>query len=167
MVAPTATAGAAPEPFEGLGAAGSPGRDLISSLLPERSAQDILAGEVHVRLGGRSHTLPVLSIGATRRWQATLEGTLTGIFDTVEGAGDDLSQVLGALAGATDQMLDAIYGYDSSHVLPPRAQLEEEATDSEVMAAAFTLWAVANPFALVAVSAMRSGLGTGEPPTSA
>ena len=167
MVAPTAMAAPAPEPLPDSGAATPPGRDFLSNLLPERSAQDILAGEVHLRLGGHSYTLPVLSIAATRRWQATLEGSLATLFDTIEGSGDDLSAVMTALTGATPQMLDAVYAYDTSNVLPPREALEEEATNTDVMVASFTLWVVANPFALVAVSAMRSGALTGEPPTSA
>lgn len=156
MVAPTAEAAPAPEPVPGSGAGSPPASLDFASLIPERSAQDVLAGEVHLRLGGTEYVLPVLPIAPTRRWLAGLAGTVVAMLDVVEDSGDDLAGALGALAGATDQMTDAVYAYDTTHVLPPREVLEEQVTSNEITTAALTLWAVANPFVLAAISGLRS-----------
>lgn len=161
MVAPTADApvpGLAPGP-------GLAGFDM-GSLLPERSAEEILSGELRVVLGRETYTLQVLTIASNRRWRNSLEGHFTRLLDTLDAAGDDMASVFAAFATATEQMLDALYAYDEARdadgqatrhgALPPRDAVEELATDQEVMLATLGVWSVANPFAAVALSAMRS-----------
>lgn len=153
MVAATATVDApAPVPT---GAGAQPAGLDFTELLGERSAQDILAGVVRVRLGGLEYQLPVLSIAANRRWHAQLEGNLVGLLDTIELEGDDLGGILAVFATATDQLLEALYAYDASGRLPERAALEELATDSEVLVATLGVWSASNPFGAVALGAMR------------
>lgn len=160
MVAPTAdaTPGLAPGPsLLGLD---------IGNLLPERTADEILSGELRVYLGRRPYTLQVLSIAASRRWRNSLEGHFTRLLDTLDASGDDMGSVFAAFATATEQMLDALYAYDAAldaqgqptrpGALPPRDEVEEVATDQEVMLATLGVWSVANPFAAVALSALRT-----------
>lgn len=167
MVLPEAPA-PAPEPdVEPSGSArtGAPLIDL-TSLLPERSAQDILAGEVRIKLGRRrggaivldsvcTYLLPVLAIAPNRKWKAGLEDGLLSMLGVIEEAGDDFAGIMAAFKTATPQMLDALYAYDQAGLLPPREELEEYATDAEVLRATLEVWSAANPFAEVALSAMR------------
>jgi len=141
----------------------------LGTLLPERSAEDILAGQVRVHLGSRgparvaqTYVLPVLSIAANRKWKESLEGGLQQLLATVDAAGDDLATILAAFSTATPQLLDLLYGYDDTHVLPERERLEEEATDIEVLMATLEVWSAANPFAGVALALAR---GAEEPLT--
>jgi hypothetical protein len=154
----------APSPIAGMGA-----------LLPERTAEDILEGVVRLRFGRppTEYAVPVLSIAANRRWKAGLEAGLTGMLDAVEQAGDDMGAIMMAFSAASPQMLDALYVYDAAGVLPPRAELEEVATDMEVLLATLEVWTVANPFAELALGIMRGpaqvrlpSLETPEPPSS-
>lgn len=157
---PTATATAAPSPepelTPELAAPGEalPGLDL-TALLPERSAQDILAGQIHVRLGGERYTLRVLPIKANREWKERLEDRLSNLLGMLDASGDSLEAVMAAFATATPQLIEALYGYDVDHVLPPVEALEEVATDTEVLRAVLEVWSAANPFATVALSTMR------------
>jgi hypothetical protein len=135
-------------------------------MLPERTAQEILAGEVPVRLGGQRYLLRELSIAANRQWKAGLEGSLVGLLDGIDAAGDELGTILAVFATATDQLLDALYAYDEAHdergqasragLLPPRRQLEEHATASEVLLATLGVWQAANPFGEVALGLARA-----------
>lgn len=158
MVAATADDVAMPAP--GPTGAGSPAGLDISQLLGERSAQDIIAGVVRVRLGGLEYQLPVLSIAANRRWHAQLEGSLVNLVATIDLEGEDLGGILATFATATDQLLDALYAFEAAgpypgQVLPERAALEEQATDSEVLVATLGVWSASNPFGAVALGAMR------------
>lgn len=160
-----AQAAPAAAPPQGAAAGGLPGFD-FDNLVGPRSAEDILQGVVRVRLGRKEHVLAVLSIGANRRWKAGLEGYLTGLLGAVEKAGDELADVLSAFTTSTDDFLTVLYAYDRAHdaqgqatqpgVLPPREALEEVATDAEVLLATLGVWSAANPFAAVALSAMRA-----------
>lgn len=145
-----------------------PGLD-FANLIPERSASDIIAGLLHLTLGGTRYSLRVLPIRANREWQASLERGLQGLLSTLDTAGDDVAGVLAAFRTATPQLEDALYLYDRDHVLPPRDELEEVATDTEVLRAVLEVWSAANPFASVALSAMRQAepsLPTAAQPTS-
>lgn len=143
-----------------------PGLD-FAALIPERSAADILAGQLHLTLGGKLYTLRVLPIKATREWLTNLEDGTARLLGLLDKAGD-MDGVLGAFRGVTDQLEAALRAYDRDNVLPPHEQLEEEATDTEVLMAVLAVWSAANPFASVALSAMRQvgPLPTPAPPTN-
>lgn len=143
----------ADEPAGGQGLMG--GLD-FAALLPERTADDILARVVRVRLGAHTYALPVLSIAANRRWKTALEDQLVGLFGAVESIEDeDLRGLLAAFSTVTDQLLDALERYDEQGVLPPRAELEEEASDIDVLLAVLGVWSAANPFVEVARDVVR------------
>jgi len=131
-----------------------PGLDL-TALLPERSAQDILAGQLHVRLGGERYTMRVLPIKANREWKEALEDRLSNLLGMLDASGDSLEAVMAAFATATPQLIEALYSYDKDGVLPPIEALEEMATDTEVLRGVLEVWSAANPFATVALSTMR------------
>jgi hypothetical protein len=145
----------------------------FTSILPERSAQDILAAEVHMTFGRRkptTYTLPVLSIAENREWKAKLELGLVGLLSSLDDVGDDLGGVLSAFSTVTPQLTQALYDYDVDGVLPEQAVLERVASDAEVLRAVLAVWAAANPFAQVAVAAMREAEpevpATAAPPTN-
>lgn len=148
----------------------------FTALLPERSAEEILAGHIYAELAGKRYTLRVLSIAANRRWADGFGGRLQWLMSALETAGDDLAGVMSAFATVTDLMLGALYAYDQAYdeqglptrpgVLPPRDELEETATDAEVLRATLGVWSAANPFAGVALSALRAAEGRIAPPSA-
>jgi hypothetical protein len=145
-----AAAGSAPEP-QGLGLLG--GLD-FGKLIARRTSTDVLAGVVRLRLARREYVLPVLPIRPNREWKAELENNLVGLLAQVERSGDDLGAILAAFSTQTEPMLQALYSYDRTGVLPAREELEEQATDMEVLLATLEVWQVANPFAAVALGLM-------------
>lgn len=171
MSNPTAVAAPAPEP-EGDPWAGSlpnlPALD-FTHLLPERSAQDILAAEVHVTFGRKPevrYTLPVLSIAENREWKANLEGGLVALLSTIDEM-DDMGGIMAAFTTVSPQLLQAIIEYDVDAVLPPLAVLERQASDPQVLRAVLAIWSAANPFAQVAVAAMQQAPDQLVPATAA
>lgn len=130
----------------------------LARLIPERTADEILSGEVTLYFGrpAQPYALEVLTIGANRRWKESLEGHLAGLLEQLDSAGDDMASVFAAFSASTDQLLDALYAYDQGHALPAREALEEEATDQQVLLATLGVWSVANPFAAVALAALRT-----------
>jgi hypothetical protein len=141
----------------------------LPSAMPHRTAQDALAGRVRVLLAGTEHAIPVLTRAASREWLRELDakwGALPGI---LEAAGDDVDRSVAMLLQHTDAMLDSLIAYDRSGVLPPRDELDSDATDAEILQATVECWLAANPLAASIVGAMENETnGTSPvPPSSA
>lgn len=119
-----------------------------------RPAGDLLSRTVRVHFGGAEYELPVLTIAGNRRWKAQLDGSVTGLLSALETSGDDYHAILAAIGSQTDALLELLYAYDSSHVLPERASLEEVAYEDELLAAVREVWRAANPLVVTTVQAM-------------
>ena len=110
---------------------------------PERSVEDILAGRLRLTFGGAAYVLPVLSIAANRRWRERMEARLAPLVNAVGTT--SLIRIVKALSAADEELLVIVCSYDETHVLPPRAELEEIARPQEVLRALMEVRAAANP----------------------
>jgi hypothetical protein len=117
--------------------------------LPQRSAADILAGVIRVSLGGLTYTLPVLSRKAAREWLESLDRRFAALAVDLEKAGNDTPTILTRLISEASGLLDMLYQYDvaAGGILPPRTDLEDNATDTEILRAVLEVWRAVNPLA--------------------
>lgn len=112
---------------------------------PTRSPADMLAGRVRVLLGGTTFDLPVLPRAASRRWLEQLDARFATLALSLDEAGNDAGQIMGLLLRETDAMCDMLVSYDQSNVLPDRAEIDETATDAQILHAVLEVWRAVNP----------------------
>jgi hypothetical protein len=122
-------------------------------LYGKRPAEAILGRTVTLTLGGTVYVLPVLTIAANRKWKADLDSSTASLVEGLTDAGDDIAPLLAALATQTDSLIDLLYSYDTSAVLPERDELEAVAYEDELLAAVQEVWRAANPLVVMALAA--------------
>lgn len=117
-----------------------------------RSEEDILAGVLHVQVGGVTKALPTLKLRKAREWKVLVAETLSTQVDTFDltGAGDMAR--LANMAG--DRVLDLVLAYDQSGALGGREWLEDNADDAQLYAILRTALETSFPF----VHDLQSGL---------
>jgi hypothetical protein len=108
----------------------------------ERSAEDILAGRLRLRLASQWFVLPVLTVGENADWLASLEQEFADVVNTDE---DDLAQVMEALAKVDGRLLELVYAYDKHGVLPPLESIARDVYPHEVLRAVMEVRLAANP----------------------
>lgn len=131
--------------------------------LPSRSAADIIAGLVRVSLGGMEYELPVLPRASSRQWINSLNDRFAALAAELDQAGNDTPQILTRLVAESDGLYDMLLSYDASHVLPPREEIDELATDAEILRSVIEVWRAVNPLADILAEQTRTD---DEPPTS-
>lgn len=141
-------------------------RFMPADALPTRTPTDIIAGRVPVRLAGVTYQLPTLPRAAARDWLAQLDGRFAGMILALEDAGDDVGAILGLLVKQQDVLLDALLAYDTSGVLPPRAEIDDNATDAEILYGVLEVWRATNPLVGIATLGESLGSGTWRSPSS-
>jgi hypothetical protein len=121
----------------------------LAPLLPEtgpaRTLADIFANRIRVRLGGITYELPVLPRAANRRWLESLEGQLAATGAAYQAAATDPAQVVPLLLGEAGVSYELLLSYDQAHVLPSIEEIDEIATDAEILRAVMEVWQAANP----------------------
>jgi hypothetical protein len=121
----------------------------LAPLLPEtgpaRTLADIFANRIRVRLGGITYELPVLPRAANRRWLESLEGQLAATAAAYQAAATDPAQVVPLLLGEAGVSYELLLSYDQAHVLPSIDEIDELATDAEILRAVMEVWQAANP----------------------
>jgi hypothetical protein len=121
----------------------------LAPLLPEtgpaRTLADIFANRIRVRLGGITYELPVLPRAANRRWLESLEGQLAATAAAYQAAATDPAQVVPLLLGEAGVSYELLLSYDQAHVLPSIDEIDEIATDAEILRAVMEVWQAANP----------------------
>lgn len=137
-----------------------------SDVMPQRSAADILAGVVRVWLGNTEYVLPVLPRAAARRWLETLDLRFAAVASAVNAAGDDTPEIMSFLVGEADGMYDLLLSYDQSGVLPSRDEIDETATDAQVLAAVLEVWRAVNPKAASPSGSASTMSGSSSGPSS-
>lgn len=132
--------------------------------LPARSAADVLAGVIRVVLGGRTYELPVLPRAASRRWLETLDNRFAALGAELEQAGNDTPAILARLVAEADGLYDMLLSYDAAGqgVLPPRSEIDETATDTEILRALIEVWRAVHPLAAT-VAQMSNETPTASP----
>lgn len=117
--------------------------------LPVRSATDVLAGVIRVALGGTIYELPVLPRGASRRWLESLDARFAMLANDLEQAGNDTPAIMVRLVAEADGLYEMLLAYDRAGAskLPAREDIDETATDTEILRAVLEVWRAANPLA--------------------
>jgi hypothetical protein len=112
--------------------------------VPTRSAADILAGRVRSVLGATTHDLPVLARGPSKRWLEQLDTRFATLAVSLSAA-DDTPAIMSLLAAETDALYDMLLSYDQTGVLPSRDEIDETATDAQILHAVLEVWRAAHP----------------------
>lgn len=137
----------------------------LAPLLPEtgpaRTLADIFANRIRVRLGGITYELPVLPRAANRRWLESLEGQLAATAAAYQAAAADPAQIVPLLLGEAGVGYELLLSYDQGGVLPSIDEIDELATDAEILRAVMEVWQAANPKA--AGEAAQGGTSTSSP----
>lgn len=137
---------------------------VLAPLLPEagptRSLADIFAGRIHVRLGGITYELPVLSRGDNRRWLDALEGRLGAVASAYQAAAADPGQIVPLLLAESQAGYELLLTYDQAGVLPPLSEVDL-LTDAEILRAVMEVWQAANPKAGAALVSPTSSTSPG------
>ena len=137
--------------------------------LPQRSAADILAGLVRVALGGKVYEIPVLPRAASRRWLESLDARFATLANDLERAGNDTPAIMVRLVAEADGLYEMLLAYDraGASVLPSREDIDEAATDTEILRAVLEVWRAVNPLAAtVAQMSDATPTPSPEPPTT-
>lgn len=139
----------------------------MPSTMPTRSAADILAGRVRVILGATTHDLPVLARGPSRRWLEQLDLRFAALANSLESAGNDAPGIMNLLVAETDAMYDMLLSYDQGGVLPSRDEIDETATDAQILHAVLEVWRAVHPLvASVTEGASPTAGPSSVPPSS-
>lgn len=117
---------------------------ILAQYLPERSAQDILAGRVRLTLGGQAFDLPALTIAQCDAFRARASAELGQLFGSFEAIESPM-QMVAWLGGTTDLQLAILRSFDLGGVLPDDAWVREHATPEAVLRAVFEVTACAFP----------------------
>lgn len=107
----------------------------------ERSMTDVIAGVFRIRLARQDFVLPVLTYGENDEWEATLDADLQPLIADETDAG----QALELLKQYGDKLVDLIYAYDRTGVLPPIAELRPHIYPNEALLAVWEVRAALNP----------------------
>lgn len=134
--------------------------------MPTRSASDILAGRVRVVLGATTHDLPVLARGPSRRWLEQLDLRFATLAMSLEGAGNDAPEIMGLLVAEADAMYDMLLSYDQGGILPSRDEIDETATDAQILHAVIEVWRAVHPLVANVTEASRTAGPSSPPPSS-
>lgn len=126
--------------------------------MPARSAADILAGRIRVVLGATTHELPVLPRGPSKRWLEQLDARFATLALSLDKA-SDTPEIMGLLVTETDAMYDMLLSYDQSGVLPSRDEIDETATDAQILHAVLEVWRAVHPLvdSVTGVASATSG----------
>lgn len=119
----------------------------MASEVPARSSADVLAGRIRVLLGGTTYELPVLARGPSRRWLETLDTRFESLAADLGAASDNPELIMRRLASETDALYDLLLSYDQTHVLPDRAEVDEVASDAQILHAVLEVWRAVHPLA--------------------
>lgn len=131
---------------------------IIRSLLPKRSAEDIVAGNVRLLLGvgkdQREVILPVLPISGNRIWKEHFNRVILGVLPSLSS---DLSggAMLNLLTGMTDQQLELLVAYDTSGRLPDQQWIEDHVSEPQLLTLLLGVTAAAFPLAATAIELVR------------
>ena len=123
-----------------------------------------MSGRITVVLGGIPRDLPVLPRKASREWLASLDARFSMLAGALDSA--DTPQILALLANETDALYELLLEYDRTGVLPPRGEIDDYATDAEILRATLEVWSALHPLAVTLVAASTGTDGTTPEPSS-
>lgn len=134
--------------------------------MPARSPEDILAGRVRVMLGGTTHILPVLPRGPSKRWLEQLDDRFAALAMSLDAAADTPA-IMSLLVSETEALYDLLLSYDQSGILPSRDEIDETATDAQILQAVLEVWRAVHPLVASVIEGASATRGPSSgPPTS-
>ena len=139
------------------------------ALATNRTAQDRLLERVRLRLAGTDYVLPVLKSGPNQRWLEALDRDTRALLGQLQADGTDGPQIVGMFLSPVimPAVKAHLYAYDTTHVLPPQAVLDEQITDMGYVRALLEVWAAAHPLVGTALETVAAILTVGSSqPTS-
>lgn len=107
----------------------------------QRSMTDVLAGVFRIRLAKQDFVLPVLTIGENEEWERSLDEGLQPLI-TEE---TDAAAAIDILQRYDGKLVELIYSYDRTHVLPPIEELRPHIYPNEALLAVWEVRAALNP----------------------
>jgi hypothetical protein len=113
----------------------------MSSLVPVRTVEEIVGGQVPIMLGRTRYVLPELPMAQTDAWAESMDERLRGLLSVVDTL--DEGQLMPLFEAATsfqDELLESLVAYDSTGVLPSIDDIRGLATHTEVLLAALGVW---------------------------
>ena len=130
------------------------------------------AREVMVVMGGEEYRIRALNMRGARQWRAefskpvqevlSMMNEVQGIeLSDVSSAASALQQVAGFLLGSVDVLVDALFAY-SPELRADRERIEEQADDTEAMAALWEVLKMAYPFGSMVSLFNRGAAMTGK-----
>lgn len=128
----------------------------VAGLVPERSAEDIFAGRVRLTFAGTTYELPTLVIEKEEAWLASIDSQFGGLLNGLSQAGNNTGAMVALLSGSQDKLLDLLYSYDETHVLPARPALRKVARSHELIKAVMEVWVAANPLVGIALQGLQT-----------
>lgn len=120
---------------------------ILRQYLPERSAEDILAGRIRLHLGPDWFELPVLTIDQNEKWQGVLIDALGELFVGLNK--DSAPAAFARLASAIPTQLHLLRTYDKTNVLPANKWIKANASNADLLRAVLEVVAAAYPLAAI------------------
>ncbi len=120
----------------------------------DRSEEQALAGLLPIRMGGTVHAVPTLKIKDSRKWREKVREKL-GFDPGKLDLSTDPFRSIAAIAD-TDQLLDLVMSFDTTHVLGTKAHIESTATDEEVWVAVWDMLGATFPLVARGRSAVEA-----------
>jgi hypothetical protein len=139
---------------------------LMPPSVPERTTEDILAGRVRIVLGTIQFALPVLPRAASRRWLEQMDARYAVLVNKLIKADGNIADIVTEIAAEQDTLYELLLSYDQTHVLPPREEIDEYATDAQVLHAVLEVWRAVNPLVASVANENRTPTASPEPQTS-
>ena len=112
----------------------------------ERTEDDGEAGVLHVMMGGRRYSLPVLTIGKSEEWQADLAVTMAGVPVDMDEDADGALALKRILTEGNKSMFAALAAYDIDGALGGEANMRKRMTQRELKAAIDLIMEAEFPF---------------------
>lgn len=117
---------------------------LNPELLPVRTIEEQLAGQIPVKLDGQTFVLPVLSRRDNRVWKQLMSDRLEGLFGDMNDEASS-GQVMETLMTGDEVIVELVRAYDKQNRIPPDDDLKND-TDAEWLSAFLVCVAASHPF---------------------
>lgn len=131
---------------------------ILLDLLPERSAEDVIAGRIRVRLGTGDEQvnidLPVLPIRPERAWKELFERRLLDLWNGLDEQATPKA-VLAYLGESGDLQRELLRAYDKSGALPADDWIDEHAVSTQITSILLGAAAAAYPLVEAAIDTVR------------